>query len=491
MIFDRADDILCRGREAYFAKPPMRHPRDFMEDFMDRMFYPDSVAVIGASPGERNIGRNIVENLMKWGYEGKIFPVNPRAEDVFDLKAYASLLDIPDEVELAVAFVPAKVVPDVMDQCARRGVRLLAIPSGGFSEYGGEGEKLTRIIQEKALEHGIRFVGPNGLTITNAENGLCLAFVTLKKRPAGRISIISQSGGVGVSLIIFMDNVGTNFNKFISVGNKVNTDELDFLEYLGRDPGTRVIAMFLESVVRGGRFLEVASSLSKPLVVMKANTTEVGARTAASHTAALANDDAVLDGVFRQAGVIRVDAIKKLIDVARAFELPPMRGNRIAVISQAGGYTVMTADEAYRKGFEFPAFRDEMLEGFREHVRSDVIRLGNPLDLGDIHSTDAILYTLDQIMAEDGIDGVVAVLLRRAEERYEGAYAGMSREIYGDIGEIIKKHDKPLTLALLTQTHYLRDVQSRMDFPVFETPEDAVEALAVLRDFYARQQARP
>ena len=451
---------------------------------MDKMFYPESVAVVGASTNTKNMGRNIVQNLESWGFSGDIYPVNPRGEEVLGLKGYTSLEEIPGPVDLVVAFVPARVVPDVMDQCARKGTRRMAVPSGGFSELGGSGDELTRVVREKALQHGIRFVGPNGLTIINNENGLCLPFLTLRKRPLGGISIISQSGGVGLSLIMLLDNSSTGFNKFISVGNKVDMDEIDFLEYLGADPGTRVICMFLESIVRGRRFVEVASSIDKPIVVYKANTTEVGARTAASHTAALANDDAVLDGVFRQEHVIRVGSIGRLISMARAFALPPMRGNRIAVVSQAGGYTVLTADQAHRHGFEFSSFSSEMLDGFKEHVRSDVIRLGNPLDLGDIHSSDAIVFALDRIMAQENVDGVVAVLLRRAFSQYVGAYSGLSREVYHDVGEIIQRYDKPLSLGLLTQCKYLRDVQSRMDFPVFESPEEAVEALAVLRDYH-------
>ena len=232
--------------------------------------------------------------------------------------------------------------------------------------------------------------------------------------------------------------------------------------------------------------LEVVSHLEKPLLVYKANTTEVGARTAASHTAALANDDKVLDGALRQAGAIRVESIHKLIELARAFEMPPMRGSRIAVISQAGGYAVLCADEAYKKGFTFPPLSDELIAGFRERVRSDVIRMGNPLDLGDVLSTDAILYAVDKVLEQDDIDGVAIVLLRRSDAKYVGAYAEMSREPYQELGELMRKHDKPVALCLLSQSEYVADVQSRMDFPVFEEPEAVVEALAALRDYHAK-----
>lgn len=452
--------------------------------YMDKMFYPDSVAVVGASANPTNIGRLIVQNLITWEYGGEIYPVNPKGENVLGINGYRSVREIPGAVDLAVAFVPARVVPDVMDECAEKGISRMAIPSGGFAELGEQGAKLAGVVKSKAGRYGIRFVGPNGLTIINVENGLCLPFLPMAKRDLGRISIITQSGGVGMSLMMFLDNQSARFNKFISVGNKLNMDELDFLEYLGRDPGTGVICMFLESVVRGREFYEVARRIDKPLIIYKANTTEVGARTAASHTAALANDDAVLDDVMRQAGVIRVDEIKRLVEMARVFDLPPMRGNRIAVVSPAGGYAVMMSDLASRLGFEFPPLSPEVVRGFKEKVRADVIRFGNPLDLGDVLSSDAIVYGLDQVMGQGDIDGVVVVLMRRADAKYDGAYSALSREIYGDIGEIIKKHDKPLAMCLLTQCHYLRHVQSRMPYPIYENPEDAVQALAVSRDYY-------
>lgn len=460
-------------------------------DFMDKMFYPDSVAVVGASSNPRNMGRLIVQNLVTWEFPGNVYPVNPRGEEVLGLEGYTSLDDIPGPVDLVVSFVPARVVPGVIDQCARKGVTRMAIPSGGFSEYGESGKELADVIRQKAAEHGIRFVGPNGLTIINAENGLCLPFLPMAKREPGSISIITQSGGVGMSLIMFLNNQSARFNKFVSVGNKLNMDELDFLAYLGRDPGTKVICMFLESVVRGRDFYEAARAIDKPVLVYKANTTEVGALTASSHTAALANDDAVLDDILRQAGVIRVDEIKRLTEMARVFDLPPMRGNRIAVVSPAGGYAVLLSDLACKRGFSFPRLSEEVLKGFKENVRADVIRFGNPLDLGDVLSSDAIVYGLDQVMGQEDIDGVVVVLMRRADAKYDGAYSALSREIYADIGSIIEKHNKPLAMCLLTQCHYLRHVQSRMPYPIFENPEDTVEALAVLRDFHARRSAQP
>lgn len=457
-----------------------------MDEDIRRMFYPDTVAVVGASANPRNMGRNIVQNLITWGFKGSVYPVNPRGEEVHGLKAYSSLEEIEGPVDLVVAFVPARAVPGIMDQCAAKGVKYMAVPSGGFSEYGGEGDELTRTVKEKAAEYDLRLVGPNGLTLINAENGLCLPFLTLKKREPGGISIITQSGGVGVSLIMFLDNVNAAFNKFISVGNKVNMDELDFLRYLAEDPGTKVICMFLESVVRGREFFEVASRIDKPVLLYKANTTAAGASTAASHTAALANDDSVLDGALRQAGVIRMGEIAKLIHMARAFEMPPLRGNRIALVSQAGGYTVLLSDEAYRRGFVFPELDEKLVSGFKEYVRSDVIRLRNPLDLGDIHSTDAILYAVDQVMGQEDIDGLAVVLLRRADAKYDGAYAEMMREPYADLGDIMIRHGKPIAFTLLTQCEFLTDVRRRMPFPVFETPEEAVEALDVLRSFYSR-----
>lgn len=453
-----------------------------MEEFYQNIFYPKSVAVIGASPKKTNLGRNIIQNIVAWEYKGDVYPVNPRGEDVQGYKGYESLAAIPDRVDLVVAFVPAKIIPGIVDQCVELGIKCLAISAAGFSEFGEEGRKLEKRVIEKARSGGLRIMGPNCLTVINAENGLCLPFLEIGKREPGRISIISQSGGVGLSFLMILGNATRGFNKFVSIGNKLDTDEVDFLELLGRDPGTHVICMFLEDIVRGREFAEVASKIDKPIIVCKASTTDRGSRAAASHTASLSNNDAVIDGILNQSGVIRVNSVRELAWAAIAMEMPLLRGNRLVIMSQAGGYSVLITDEAVKAGFELAELDPKVAEGLKERSRADIIDFKNPVDLGDVHTSDAISYAMDSILAQPNVDGLMAVLFRRADVRYEGALSGLSREVYGDIGKMIKKYKKPVALTVMTQSEYLKKIRAEAEYPIFESTDEAILGIRVLME---------
>ncbi|MBN1288718.1 MAG: CoA-binding protein [Actinobacteria bacterium] len=454
-----------------------------MKDLYNNIFYPKTVAVVGASPKETNVGRNIVENITEWEYEGDVFPVNPEGEDVYGYKGYTSLTEIPGKVDLVVAFVPATVVPDISRQCIDLGIKCLAVPSAGFSEFGDEGRLLERELLAEARDGGLRIIGPNCLGVINAENGLCLPFILLAKREPGTVSVISQSGGVGLSFIMLLGNARRSFNKFISVGNKLDMDEVDFLKLLAEDPGTNVICMFLEDIKRGREFAETASGIKKPILLCKASRTDTGSRAAASHTSSLANDDSVIEGIVRQAGIIRVDSIREMACAATAFDLPPCKGDRIVVMSQAGGYSVILADACARNGFKLPELDATTRQGLKERARADVINFRNPLDLGDMYKSDAIVYALDSILSQSDIHGVIVVLFRRSDSRYDGAFSGLAREVYGDIGQMMGKHNKPVALTVLTQGDYLSRIRSENPFPIFEAPEDALLALKALRDY--------
>lgn len=460
-----------------------------MEDFYKNIFYPESVAVVGASSKQSNLGRNIIHNIVAWEYKGEVFPVNPRGEDVLGYKGYRSLAAIPAKVQLVVAFVPAKVIPDVVDQCVELGIKCLAVPAAGFSEFGDEGKALEKRVVEKARSGGLRILGPNCLTVINAENGLCLPFLEIGKRDPGGISIITQSGGVGLSITMILSNACRSFNKFVSIGNKLDTDEVDFLELLGKDPGTEVICMFLEDIVRGREFAEVASKINKPIIVCKASTTETGSRAAASHTASLANNDDVIDGILKQSGVIRVNSVRELAWAAIAMELPPLKSNRLVIMSQAGGYSVFITDEVVKGGFELAELDPRITDGLKERSRADIIDFKNPVDLGDVHTSDAISYAMDSTLAQADVDGLMAVLFRRSDVKYEGAFSGLSREVYGDIGKMIKKYNKPVALTVMTHSEYLKKIRSEADYPIFESPDDALLAMRVLRE-HGQNQGR-
>ncbi|MFH1537426.1 MAG: CoA-binding protein, partial [bacterium] len=417
---------------------------------MRKLFYPDSVAVVGLSANALNLAGLIAYNLKEWEYGGKVYGVNPRSGgEVHGAKIFPSLADVPGPVDLVAVLAPARTIPELLDQCVGKGVEYMVIETAGFSEFSEEGRALGDEIRRKAGEYGIRFVGPNCVGIINAENGLSLPFTHIEPWEAGRVSVLSQSGGVGLNTLMWLGEHNLASNKFVSMGNKYDLDEVDYLEYLIGDDGTDVILLFLESLVRGREFAEAAARSEKPIIVYKAGTTEAGLRRARSHTAALANDDDVLDAALRQAGVIRVDEIQKLAAYARMFSQPRMRGKRVAVISQAGGYTVITADHAERAGFTFPALSKQTRKELEKRLRAGVIRLSNPLDLGDAFDSDTMLLATEKSLQDGRIDGVVVIQPRRPKKLYRGAFEVMMRNIVPETEALVAKYGKPVVIGIL------------------------------------------
>jgi len=275
---------------------------------MEKLFYPESIAIYGLSSKSGNIPRLILENLIRWGYKGRIFGVSPSGHDehVDGIRIYLKVADLPETPDLVVALIPARFMPGVIEDCGKKGVPWMAIPSGGFNELGEEGKVLAEQCVSTAFEYGLRFVGPNAVTVANTANGLCVPFVPSFPPPIGGFSIISQSGGVGLMLWNLMTDENIGMAKFASIGNKLNVDEVEVLEYFGRDPETKVIGMYLESIPRGKELIEVAEKIDKPIIILKANTSEAGRQAAMSHTAALSNNDEIVDAAFERAGIIRI-----------------------------------------------------------------------------------------------------------------------------------------------------------------------------------------
>ena len=291
---------------------------------MEKIFYPESMVIIGLSSRAENLPRMILENLLRWGYRGKIFGLNPRSEDIYvdGIKMYKNIDDLPQVPDLAVCLIPARFIPDQVEMCGKFGIKRMAIPSGGFSEFSEEGRRLSELTLKNARKYGLRFVGPNGFTVANRANGLCLPFVPLYPPPLGEISVISQSGGLGATIWNPFIDEHLGMAKFASVGNKLDLDEVDFLEYFGKDPDTKIIFMYLENIKRGKKLVEAASAIDKPIIVLKSNTTPTGSKAAMSHTAALSNDEEVIDAAFEKAGIIRIHNFRDFIAMAKAFKLP-------------------------------------------------------------------------------------------------------------------------------------------------------------------------
>jgi acetyltransferase len=450
-----------------------------------QFFYPDSVAVVGVSASPTNLARAIVFQLQEFNYTGRVYLVGPKGGSFMDHKIYRSILEIPDQVDLAVVLTPATTLPEIMDSCGQKGIKRVVIESAGFSELGEERRSLEERVAAVARKYSIRFIGPNCIGVINKENGLALPFMPFRDDfHLGSFSMISQSGGVGAALLNTLAAERLGFNKFASIGNKLDTDENDLLEYLLEDDGTGAIFVYLEGIANGRRLMEIAFRSSKPILVHKSNTSKASTLIARSHTASLSVSEEVVSTAFRQCGIHRVTDMCSTIQALKAHYLPPMRGNRLAVVSRSGGHAVVAADAAAKYGFVLQPFPEDFIRMVENHLRAGVIRLGNPMDLGDLFDFELFCQIVSDTLARDDIDGMLVVL------NYNGVFFEEdSRSLVGKIKQASLQAQKPIALCLATtEEEYRINRNNHPNFPMFPDPEEAVHALTISRDFFARQR---
>jgi acyl-CoA synthetase (NDP forming) len=446
-------------------------------------FYPRNIVVIGVSPDETNLGKNIVLNCLTLGYQGEILSVGLKQGVAFGQRIYRSLEEIDRDIDLAVILTPARTIPGILDQCGRKGIKHAVIESSGFSEMGEEGKPLEKACQDAARQHGIRFIGPNGIGVINLEVGLALPFTPLRRDlTSGPVSILAQSGGVGLSYLNFLADESIGINKFVSMGNKLNVDENDLLSYLIEDKGTKIILVYLEGFTDGRRFVEVASKSDKPILVHKSNRFEQSARIAHSHTAALFTDDRLVDYALEQAGCIRLNILNDAMDYVKSQALPPLRGNRLAVVSRSGGHAVIAADACSYYGFRLAQFPDDFLRKIESRFRAHVIRLQNPLDLGDLFELEFYEYIVEEMLKREDVDGV---LLGHGYRR--GFEQEASRELFKKVQHLVEQYQKPVATFVLTEAVEMDYLKKNVKIPVFSTPENAMRALSLSHRWATRK----
>jgi len=458
---------------------------------MEKLFNPESIVIYGLSSKESNIPRLILENLIRWGFEGRIFGVNPSSKDseVNGIKMYRAIDELPIVPDLAVSLIPARFVPATIEACGKFGIKWMAIPSGGFNELGEEGKKLAQDALDIAKKYNVRFVGPNGVTVANTANGLCLPFVPSYSPPKGGFSVITQSGGVGLMLWNLMTDEDVGMAKFASIGNKLNLDEVDFLEYFGRDPETKVIGLYLESIPRGRDLIKVAEKINKPILILKSNTSEAGKKAAMSHTAAVSNNDAITDSAFERAGIIRIKSFAEFISVAKAFKLPPMKGNKMMVMSPAGGFTVMMADLCEEIGFEFANPGEDFYENLKKFSNAGIVNLSNPLDMGDIYDPQMYAHIFFSVMHNENVDGAIYVSqwpnMPKGNDVFSKMFhTDLSKETIG----AIMSSGKPLGIALFGISKTISKIKQNLSIPIFDTPEEMILALKKQMDYYKKKK---
>jgi acetyl coenzyme A synthetase (ADP forming)-like protein len=375
---------------------------------------PSSIALIGASRRPGTIGHEILRNLLDGGFTGPVYPVNPNARAVTGVRAYPTIGDVPDDVDLAVVAVPAAEVPVAVRQCAAKAVRSLVIVSAGFAEVGGDQAQAERDLVEIARRNGMRIVGPNCMGVINTSPAVRMnaTFAPFVPTP-GRIAFSSQSGALGIELLGQAAELGLGISTFVSVGNKADVSGNDLLQYWEEDPDTDVILLYLESFGNPRKFARLARRISrtKPIVAVKSGRTQAGTRAAGSHTAALASSDVAVDALFRQAGVVRVDTLEELFDAAQVLAHQPLpQGRRVAIVSNGGGPAILAADACTGAGLEVPEVGSDTQARLRDFASPDA-GVRNPIDL--VASATATTYerALRTVLQDDQIDAVIVIFV--------------------------------------------------------------------------------
>jgi len=436
-------------------------------------FTPNGVAVIGASATPGKLGYGVIDNLIKSGYQGPIYPINPRADAILGLPAYADISSAPDPVELAVIIIPAPAIPDALRACGQRGVRAAAILSGGFAEVGAEGETRQQAILDIAAEFGMRLVGPNGVGVLNPHSGLNTTFIE-QIPEAGDIAFLSQSGALGGAMIDWAKGQHIGLSYFASLGNAADVTETDLIEALDADPNTRVITIYIESIHDGPRFMAVASRVAPhtPIIALKVGGTAAGARAVASHTASIGGSDEAYGAAFRQSGVMQARTVQELFDtaIALAYQQPPA-GSRVAIVTNAGGPAAVAADALARNGLQAPGPDDATRDALRDAL-GPAPQLFNPIDMLGAASTPEYETATRILLQSDAYDAVLAILVPNTANDPAGVAEGLARAA--------ASADKPLVACYMGDVSITAGRQRlhKHRIPVYEFPENAARAMA-------------
>ncbi len=460
---------------------------------LNLLLEPRSVAIIGASRTPGKLGYNIVRNLIDLGFKGDLYPVNPKATEILGLKAYSRVDLIPGSLDVAVIATPASTVPEIMESCAKKGVKGVVIISSGFSEEGNTAleERMLKI----AKEAGIRIIGPNTTGILNTANGFTSSFVPgMGRAKRGHVAIVAQTGVfLGYLLAYIISSQQFGLSKVVGLGNKCDVDDVEILNYLGQDPETKVICMYIEGVKDGRSFLTTARKVSKkkPILVLKAGVTKKGAKVAMSHTGSLAGRSEIFGAACKQAGIIQVESFEELIDFAKVFALQPLpKGRNIGVMSVTGAGCVIAADSAVKNGFQIPDLSSETVEAIRKISPPWHKRIGNPVDMGPAievgmyspsEAQNVFNTAFNALLEDKNLDSLIVVFfgLYRSFPMFETALS--------DITSIKERTLKPLLFSISGDKEATDEITKLLEsvgFPVYPDVTRAIRAMAAMCEYY-------
>ncbi|MFP3854288.1 MAG: acetate--CoA ligase alpha subunit [Anaerolineales bacterium] len=451
-------------------------------------FDPKSVAVIGASTSPGKLGYSVLENLIEGGFQQggrSLYPINPSAEEILGLKVYPNVTDVPEDIDLAVIVIPYQIVPSALRDCGEKGIPSAVVITAGFREAGREGLQRELELIDIAEQYGIRLVGPNCLGVIDTFTPLNASF-SAGMPPSGPMAFMSQSGALGTAILDWAMAGRLGMSKFVSLGNKADVSEVDLMRAWADDPNSNVILMYIEGLPDGQAFIRTAREVSKkkPLVAVKSGITQAGSRAVSSHTGSLAGSEQAYQAAFNQAGVLRADSLQAMFDYARGFGyLPPLRGNKVAIITNAGGPGILATDALERSGLKLAEIsgdlREELMSGLPEAASA-----ANPIDvLGDAKA-DRYRFALDKVMSAPGVDAVIVILTPQAMTEI--------RETAEAVLEVAKNSEIPIIPCFMGESRIKQGTEllEAERIPNFTFPEQAAKVLQALLT-HERQRQEP
>jgi len=475
---------------------------------LEYLFNPSSIAIIGASREPIKWGSIVLSNIINGGYEGEIYPINPKAEKIQGLKSYPNIKKVPSELDLSIIAIPATDarIPEVFEDCGKKNVKVAIVLSSGFGETGEKGRKAEEELVSSARKSSIRFVGPNSMGIFSAQSNLHALMPTLRPQK-GSLSFVSQSGNLGVQMLGRGEQLGVGFNMFVSSGNEADLHCEDYMDYFGRDQNTGVILLYIEGLRNGERFIETVKKTTKhkPVIALKAGETRAGAKAALSHTGALSGSGSIYNSVFKQFGVIKAENTEEMLDFALAFNQPLPSGRKVAILTRGGGWGVVTADACNKVGIEVPKPPREILEELDKLLPFYWSR-SNPIDTVAVRDPTVSMDILNIISKWKDIDGLIILggfgefysdFLSRIG--FDDFFVEVHREILERdakrLVEIANNWGKPVFVVafkLLDRSKTIR-LLNENNIPVYYSPERAVRAFAKLveRKEYLSLRAKP
>ena len=453
---------------------------------LDMFSNPRAVAVIGASRDPSKLGYAILSNIIQYGFSGDVYPINPKADEILGLACYPSVLDVEGSIDLAVVVVPHQFVATTLQECGQKSIKGAIIISAGFREAGLDGVRREKELSAIAKEHGIRLIGPNCLGVIDTHGPLNASFAA-GMPPTGEIAFMSQSGALCTAILDWALAKNIGFSRFVSLGNKVDIDEVDLLEAWEQDPHTKVILLYTEGLTDGQRFIEVARRVTKntPVVAIKSGTTSAGSRAVSSHTGSLAGSEQAYRAAFSQAGVMRAESIEEMFDFSLAFSYqPPLKGSRVAIVTNAGGPGIMATDALERAGLQMASLSSETIATLQAGLPA-ASNIYNPVDvLGDALA-DRYGLALEAIVKDNDVHGVMVILTPQVMTQIE--------ETAEVVSQIAAQYDKPVVGCFMGEAKVGIGIRvlNRYRVPNYSFPERAANALRAMADYNRWRETPP